>query len=79
LADSLKFVHKNGYEWNISACAKAARTGNLEILRYLHENGCPWAFTTCYLHLFYKMPWERIFVISFLKLFHKAYLMGKVE
>jgi len=30
-----------------TACAYAARSGQLECLKYLHENGCPWDATAC--------------------------------
>ena len=32
-------MHENNCPWDEGACAEAASTGNLEILKYLHENG----------------------------------------
>ena len=29
------------------ACACAAKSGHLDILKYLHENGVPWDYKTC--------------------------------
>ena len=43
----LKYLHENGYPWNIDACYHAAMKGHLDILKYLHENGCRWDTCVC--------------------------------
>lgn len=36
-----------GCPWDTSTCARAARGGNLEVLKWLRESGCPWDHWTC--------------------------------
>lgn len=43
----IKWMHQNGFEWNVDVCSEAAAAGNLELLKYLHVNGCPWEEFTC--------------------------------
>jgi hypothetical protein len=45
--DRLKHLHENGYLWDKSTCASAARNGRLDCLKYAHENGCQWDKSTC--------------------------------
>jgi len=39
--------HKRGFTLTESACAAAARRGDLEMLQWLRAKGCPWDSTTC--------------------------------
>ncbi len=43
----LKWVRKNGGEWNYWTCAAAASNGHLETLKWARENGCEWNSITC--------------------------------
>ena len=38
----LKYLRKNGWPWNTTACTFAVSDGHLEVLKYLHENKLPW-------------------------------------
>ena len=38
----LRYLHENGYPWNVCATWYAAEHGHLECLQYMHENGCLW-------------------------------------
>ena len=40
--DCLKFLHKNGYEWDKCVCDLAEKLGYYECLKYACENGCEW-------------------------------------
>ena len=37
----LKYLHENGYPWNIEATRVAASNGHLDCMKYLYRNGCP--------------------------------------
>jgi hypothetical protein len=37
----VKWTHKHGYSWNELCTKKAAKCGNLKMLKYLYKNGCP--------------------------------------
>lgn len=43
----IKYLHREGYQWNEKTCISAAHGGKLECLKYLHENGCKWNESTC--------------------------------
>ena len=44
---AVEWLHRKGFEWDISACASAAKGGHLEVLKCARENGCPWDQWTC--------------------------------
>ncbi|CAL6279836.1 unnamed protein product [Bathycoccus prasinos] len=52
------------FDWNqrtissaaYNACAHAAKSGHLDILKYLHENGAPWNSWTCTFARKYNRP-----------------------
>ena len=46
--ETLRWAHENGCEWGVSACAGAAKGGQLKVLQWLRAKGCPWDDWTCY-------------------------------
>jgi hypothetical protein len=45
--ECLKYLHKHGFSWTVTATLCAAENGHIHILRYLHEAGCPWNLEVC--------------------------------
>jgi len=40
--DCIRYLALTGLAWDEETCIRAARVGNVAVLRCLHENGCPW-------------------------------------
>jgi hypothetical protein len=40
--DCIRYLALTGLAWDEETCIRAARAGNIAVLRCLHENGCPW-------------------------------------
>ena len=43
----IKLLRNSGYPWHPSACAEAAKNGDVKLLRWLRFNGCAWDESVC--------------------------------